>query len=102
MKMQNDADAIIKAYDVCKIQLAVLEKEHGYITSMQQTTDGFRLSDAVKALKDNTARWLFLNHPEIKKNLCGIHLWNPSYFVATVSDRSLKQVTDYINSQKIK
>lgn len=41
MKMQNDADAIIKAYDVCKSQLAVLEKEHGYITSMQQTADGY-------------------------------------------------------------
>ena len=41
MKMQNDADAIIKAYDVCKSQLAVLEKEHGYITSMRQTTDGY-------------------------------------------------------------
>ena len=41
MKIQNDADAIIKAYAVCKIQLAVLEKEHGYITSMRQTTDGY-------------------------------------------------------------
>ncbi|WP_155250934.1 transposase [Ruminococcus albus] len=29
-------------------------------------------------------------------------MWNPSYFVATVSDRSLKQVTDYINSQRTK
>lgn len=45
-----------------------------------------RLSDAVKVLKGNTARWLFLNHPEIKKKLWGGHLWNPSYFVATVSD----------------
>lgn len=41
MKMQNDADAIIKAYDICKSQLAALEKEHGYITSMRQTTDGY-------------------------------------------------------------
>ena len=61
-----------------------------------------RLSDAIKILKGNTARWLFLNHPEIKKQLWDGHLWNPSYFVATVSDRSLKQVTDYINSQKTK
>lgn len=61
-----------------------------------------RLSDAIKVLKGNTARWLFLNHPEIKKQLWGGHLWNPSYFVATVSDRSLEQVTDYIDSQKTK
>lgn len=61
-----------------------------------------RLSDAIKILKGNTARWLFLSHPEIKNQLWGGHLWNPSYFVATVSDRSLKQVTEYINSQKTK
>ncbi len=59
-----------------------------------------RLSDAVKILKGNTARWLFMAHPEIKSQLWGGHLWNPSYFVVTVSDRSIKQVEDYINSQK--
>lgn len=61
-----------------------------------------RLSDAIKILKGNIARWLFLSHPEIKNQLWGGHLWNPSYFVTTVSDRSLKQVTEYINSQKTK
>ena len=61
-----------------------------------------RLSDAIKILKGNIARWLFLAHPEIKKQLWGGHLWNPSYFVVTVSDRSLDQVKRYINSQKIK
>lgn len=61
-----------------------------------------RLSDAIKILKGNIARWLFMAHPEIKKQLWGGHLWNPSYFVVTVSDRSLEQVTRYINLQKIK
>ena len=60
-----------------------------------------RLSDAVKILKGNTARWLFLKHPEIKSQLWGGHLWNPSYFVATVSDRSFNQVKSYIDHQKI-
>lgn len=59
-----------------------------------------RLSDAIKILKGNTARWLFMAHPEIKQQLWGGHLWNPSYFVATVSDRSREQVMQYINSQK--
>ncbi|WP_080691319.1 transposase [Ruminococcus albus] len=36
----------------------------------------------------------------LKKIYYNKYIWNPSYFVATVSDRSLKQVTDYINSQK--
>ena len=61
-----------------------------------------RLSDAIKILKGNIARWLFLSHPEIKSQLWGGHLWNPSYFAATVSDRTLEQVTTYINNQKTK
>ena len=59
-----------------------------------------RLSDAIKILKGNTARWLFMKYPEIKKQLWGGHLWNPSYFVATVSDRTLEQVKHYIETQK--
>ena len=61
-----------------------------------------RLSDAVKVLKGNSARWLFLSLPEIKKSLWGGHLWDPSYFVATVSERSFDQVKAYIESQKKK
>lgn len=60
----------------------------------------FRPSDAVKVFKGNTARWLFMHHPELKSQLWGGHLWNPSYFVATVSDRSKAQIEKYINEQK--
>ena len=41
-----------------------------------------------------------MKHPEIKKQLGGGHLWNPSYFVATVSDRTLEQMQTYIENQK--
>lgn len=61
-----------------------------------------RLSDAVKILKGNSVRWLFLAHPEIKQQLWGGHLWNPSYCVVTVSDRSHEQVKRYIETQKAK
>lgn len=59
-----------------------------------------RLSDAIKILKGNIARWLFLSHPEIKKSLWGGHLWNPSYFVASVGDTNESVVKAYIESQK--
>lgn len=59
-----------------------------------------KLSDAIKILKGNTARWLFIAHPELKAQLWGGHLWNPSYFVATVSERTLAQVKKYIDNQK--
>ena len=61
-----------------------------------------RLSDAIKVFKGNAARWLFLAHPELKQKLWGGHMWNPSYFVVTVSDRSIEQVRRYIEEQKTK
>ena len=30
-------------------------------------------------MKGNLARWLFIRHPDLKKELWGGHLWNPSY-----------------------
>ena len=35
------------------------------------------LPDLIKVLKGNTARWLFMEYPELKKKLWGGHLWNP-------------------------
>ena len=58
-----------------------------------------RLSDAVKVLKGSSARRLLLDHPEIKSELWGGHLWNPTYFAATVSDRTREQVRRYIETQ---
>ena len=60
------------------------------------------IPDIVKILKGNTARWLFMDHPELKEKLWGGHLWNPSYCVVTVSDRSRDQVMRYIETQKEK
>ena len=37
----------------------------------------FRISDMVKIMKGNTARWLFLKYPELKQSLWGGRLWNP-------------------------
>ena len=60
----------------------------------------FMISDMVKIMKGNTARWLFLKYPGLKRSLWGGHLWNPSYCAVTVSDRSRAQVMQYIDSQK--
>ena len=34
--------------------------------------------------------------------LWGGHLWNPSYFIATVSENTEKQIREYIQNQKEK
>ncbi|OOE05051.1 IS200/IS605 family transposase [Anoxybacillus kestanbolensis] len=60
------------------------------------------IPDMIKALKGVSARLLFKQYPELKKQLWGGHLWNPSYFVATVSENTEEQIRNYINSQKEK
>lgn len=58
------------------------------------------LPDIIKALKGVSARLLLKQYPELKKQLWDGHLWNPSYFVATVSENTEEQIRNYINSQK--
>lgn len=60
------------------------------------------IPDMVKVLKGISARLILKEFPEIKSKLWGGHLWNPSYFVATVSENTEDQVRDYIRSQKEK
>ena len=55
----------------------------------------------MKALKGVSARLLFKEFPELKRKLWGGHLWNPSYFVATVSEQTEAQIRAYIQKQKV-
>ena len=57
----------------------------------------------IKALKGVSARLLVKEYGnELKKQLWGGHLWNPSYFIATVSENTETQIRNYIKSQKEK
>lgn len=61
------------------------------------------IPDMIKALKGVSARLLMKEFgDELKKKLWGGHLWNPSYFVATVSENTEEQIRNYIKSQKEK
>lgn len=84
------------------IKILAMETMPDHIHMLIECKPQCRISDAIKVFKGNTARWLFLTHPEIKTKLWGGHLWNPSYFVATVSERTKEQITNYISSQKEK
>lgn len=54
----------------------------------------------VKILKGTSARHLFMIYPSLKDKLWDGHLWNPSYFVATVSEQTAQQIEEYISCQK--
>ena len=86
--------------DIFAIKENALSYGRGYVYSLQ-----YHLIWCTKYRKKvlaNLARQLFLSHPELKKELWGGHLWNPSYCVVTVSDRSREQVLSYIEGQKEK
>jgi putative transposase len=61
------------------------------------------IPDMLKALKGASARLLMKEFGDsLKSQLYGGHMWNPSYFVATVSENTEEQIRNYIESQKIK
>ena len=61
------------------------------------------IPNIIKALKGVSARLLFKQYGDtLKKQLYGEHLWNPSYFVSTVSENTEAQIRLYIQKQKIK
>ena len=81
-------------------QIPAMEVMPDHIHLLLDVTPQFCIPDMVKILKGGIARQLFLQYPELKKKLWGGHLWNPSYCIVTVSERSGEQVKRYIESQK--
>ena len=59
------------------------------------------IPDMLKALKGVSARLLMKEYGDgLRKKLLGGHLWNPSYFVATVSENTEEEIRKYILKQK--
>lgn len=84
------------------IEILEMEADQDHIHMLIECKPQHYIPNIIKAFKGTSARFLFLTHPELKSQLWGGHLWNPSYFVATVSENSELQIVEYIKSQKIK
>jgi len=54
------------------------------------------VASAVKILKGTSALKLFVQFPELKKQLWGGHLWAPSYYVGTAGNVSAETIQRYI------
>jgi putative transposase len=84
------------------ITIMEMESDKDHIHLLIDCKPQHYIPDIVKALKGVSARQMFKMHPELKKRLWGGHLWNPSYFVATVSENTEEQIRRYIQNQKQK
>lgn len=61
------------------------------------------IPNIIQKLKGASSRLLMKEFGEVlKRKLWGGHLWNPSYFVATVSENTEEQIRKYIQNQKRK
>lgn len=105
--LKNGIDAECKKmlYELAeeyKFRIQAMEVMPDHIHLLLDCKPQFFISDMIKIMKGNLARQLFLSHPELKQELWGGHLWNPSYCAVTVSDRSRDQVVAYIEGQKEK
>lgn len=55
-----------------EMKVITMEVMPNHIHILVDCKPQLRLSDAIKILKGNTARWLFMSHPKIKKQLWAV------------------------------
>lgn len=79
-----------------------METDSNHIHMLVECSPQHYIPNIIKAMKGNSARFLFKEFPDMKKSLWGGHLWNPSYFICTVSDRTEEQIKKYIQGQPTK
>lgn len=82
--------------------ISEMESDEDHVHLLVDCSPQHSIPSIIKALKGVSARLLFKEFPQLKKKLWGGHLWNPSYFVATVSENTEEQVRRYIQNQKVR
>jgi putative transposase len=105
---EEDLKSIKKSHSTInsiKSEIEKAEETYNYnraailVHVLVSATPQHTIPNIVKMLKGISARKLFLKFPQLKKKLWGGHLWNPSYFVSTVSENTEAQVKKYIENQ---
>jgi putative transposase len=82
-------------------RIETLEIVSDHVHALISATPQHTIPNMVKVLKGVSARKVFLKFPQLKIKLWGGHLWNPSYFVATVSENTEAQIKRYIENQNV-
>ena len=96
----NLFDEIRRIADEYRFRIDTMECMPDHVHVLISCSPQHYIPTLIKVLKGNTARRLFIKRPELKLKLWGGHLWNPSYFIATVSENTAQQIEEYINNQK--
>jgi len=81
------------------VQIIEQETDLDHIHILFASRPQIQISKFVNSLKSVSARLLFREFPELKRELWGGHFWSPSYFLASVGEVKLEDVTRYVQSQ---
>lgn len=102
--IENRLNQILyKIADNNKFKIEKINGDLDHIHLLIECSPQHYIPDIIKALKGVSARLLMKEYgTELKQKLWGGHLWNPSYFIATVSENTEEQIRNYIQSQKQK
>ena len=76
------------------------DKDHVHI--LLEISPNVSISNAIKVLKGASARRILKDFSNLKSQLYGGHVWNPSYFISTVSDNTEENIRVYIEKQGVK
>ena len=88
--------------DSFDIEIIEQETDKDHIHILFSSKPQIEISKFVNSLKSVSARLLFREFPEIKKQLWKGHLWSPSYFLATTGQVTLDILKKYVESQNAK
>ena len=91
--VQNQIQEICLKHDY---RLLSLEIQPDHIHLFISFSPALSIATVVKILKGSVARKLFLEFPELKKQLWGGHVWSPSYYVGTAGNVSAETIRRYI------
>lgn len=83
-------------------EITEIEADVDHVHLLIDCSPQHSIPNIMKALKGVSARLLFKEFPQLKKKLWGGNMWNPSYFVATVSEQTEEQIRKYIQNQKVR
>ena len=89
---------IEKRYDYIVFLEIGTDKDHVHF--LVQSTPNYAPSKIVKIIKSITARQIFVECPQVKKQLWGGQFWSDGYFVSTVGKNQNEMVIkEYVKNQ---
>lgn len=82
--------------------ITAIEADSDHLHLLIQLKPTHSIPKLVQLFKGRSARFIFLEFPEIKNRLWGGHLWSPSYYICTVGGAPLSTIKNYVESQREK